>query len=267
MSFTTPEHPTQGQDQAAPDPTAAAPSPAPAAPTPAGAGPWATDLAQRFQDESTRGAVDQFIREKVQPYTTQLEQKAAASEDALRLWTAFEQNPLDAYVAVTTDMFGEDAGAQMLTYLQQQVDKETAEGATAEEAVQTVAQDPRVASAIEWAESQQAEKAYDTELGRIKAAHPEVDEDAFHTFVAGAEGNFDMAYQLYSQFVEKFGPPQTVPEPEPAPEAAPVLGSDTATGQASTTQVQPNGQTIGGAIQDMMNDFRAAREAPPVGSA
>lgn len=255
--------PVEGQDQ---EPTVAAPTPAPAAQTPVGAGPWATDLAQRFQDEGTRSQVDQFIREKVQPYTTQLEQKAAASENALALWSAFEANPLDAYVSVTTDMFGEEVGQSMLTYLQTEVDKQTASGTPQAEAEQNVAQDPRVAAAIEWAEQQQAERAYDAELTRITASHPEVDADSFHTFVAGADGNFDMAYQLYSQFVAKYGPPQQAVEPEPTPEAAPVLGSDTATTQPSTTQTQPRAQTISGAVDDMMNDIRAANQAPPVGT-
>lgn len=256
---------TTGQDQATPDPTLAAAPPAPVVQTPA-PGPWAQDLATRFPDDATRGQVDQFLREKIQPYTTQLEQKAAAGTQAQEFLGAFQTNPLDAYVSVTTDMFGEEAGTAMLTYLQQQVDQQAAEpGVTQEQAVENVATDPRVAAALEFFENTQASQAYDTELARIKAAHPEVDEDSFHTFVAGAEGNFDMAYNLYSQFVTKFGVPQPAADPPPPP--APVLGSDTATAQASTTQVQPRAQTIAGAVDDMMNDFRAAKEAPPVGVA
>ena len=41
-----------------------------------GSGPWANDLSSTFEDESIRTQVDSFLREKVQPYVTQLEQRS-----------------------------------------------------------------------------------------------------------------------------------------------------------------------------------------------
>jgi hypothetical protein len=269
MSFTDPQaQPAPGQDpQTTPDPTIAAPSvpsPIPAAPpaSQAAPAPWTSDLNAIFADEATRGQVDQYLRTKVQPYTTQLEQKAAVSEQANRLWQGFETDPIDTYVAVTTELFGEQAGVQMLEQLQQQQAAQQQPGQQAQPAAQI---DPRLQSVIDYVENQQTNQQYEQNMTSITAQHPDVDPDLFHPFVAAAGGDFNEAYNLYTayqaQFQTKFG--VQLPA-EPAPVAPAVMGSDTAAAQSSATPTAPRKQTLDEAINDFMSEQRTNREAPPV---
>lgn len=260
MSVTVPEGttPPAGQDQQPPETTP------PAAPAPViGTGPWAADLAAQFTDAEIRGQVDQFMRERVQPHTTKLEQEVAASKDAMNLWKQFEENPVDAYVAVTHELFGEDAAQKLLAQLQ------------AEQAQQPVAPqqqpnfdpaaDPRIAAALQYIEEQQNTAVYDGELERIKTAHPEIDTDLLHPFIAAAEGNFDNAVELYTEWLSRLTPAETGEEAATTEQQAapPALGSDTGAAP-STTPVEPRKQSINEAIDEWAAELRANKEAPPV---
>lgn len=250
--------------EAAPQP-AAPETPAPAAPAPA-SGPWAQDLAQTFEDEAVRGQVDQYLRTKVQPHITQLEQQAAANADAQRLWDALSSDPYDAYVQITNEMFGEEAGQAILGALQGEQGPEAQQ--QAEQYVAQQAQtDPRLAAAAEWVEQQQAQQYYDAELARVQNDHPDVDPEMFHPFVAAADGNFEEAYSLYTgwlaQYNEKHGTPPTEPE---TPQAPPVVGSGEAAAGTSALPTEPKKQSLNDAIDDWMSEQRASKEAPPVGS-
>lgn len=262
MSTTAPEQPEQGQDPQ--EPTTAAPAaPAPAVPTPAGDGPWAQDLATRFPDPAQRATVDEFLRSTVQPYTTQLEQRAQANERATKLWGDLETAPLDTYVAVTNEMFGEDAANALLATLQEQMNE--AEAGTPEATEPVVSADPRLADALEWVENQRNQAYYDGEINRLKTTpdYSDVKVDYIHPFVAAAGGDFDQAVVLYREFVQQFGQePTTAAAVEAAPQA---LGSDTQAAQASSTPVEQKKQTIGEAIEEFVRETRP-NAAPPVGS-
>src|SRR5436190_4659206 len=70
--------------------------------------PWSSDLQERISDADVRAQVDQYVRDTVQPYVTQLEQGSAEDRFARKLWNDFTENPADTYIAVTREMFGED---------------------------------------------------------------------------------------------------------------------------------------------------------------
>lgn len=251
--------PAPGQDQQ-PAPT----TPAPAAPV-IGDGPWRADLEALIEDPTYRAKVDQFLRDKVQPHTTKLEQQVAAQKDAVRLYSAFEEDSTAAYVAVTNDLFGEERAQEILAYLQQHL------GATpAPEQIPGQTQmplDPRMQQAIDYVENQQNEAFYAKEIARVTEANPDVVEHLLHPFVAAANGDFDQAVELYHSAAADFASRFTnQPEGEPAPVAPAVVGSDTATAQASTTPVEPKKQTMNEAIDSFMAEQRANREAPPVGT-
>lgn len=269
MSLTAPEQPAQGQDpQVTPDPTPAAapPAAAPVAPSPAsGSGPWANDLNQTFADEAVRGQVDEFLRSKVQPYTTQLEQKAAQNQEAQRLHQAFADNPIDAYVQVTNELFGEEAAQVLLADIQKQLDQPAPTPEPGQPQAAPV--DPRVQSLLDWAEQKQINEHYETQIERVSAEHPEIDVDLFHPFVAAASGDFDQAYGMYSTWLAEYGQKYgAAPEVTPATPPPAVLGSDTGAAQPSNTPVEPKNQTIGEAIEDFVRESRLS-VAPPVGSA
>jgi predicted RNA-binding Zn ribbon-like protein len=87
------------------DPTPTAPEPA----APAPSGPWANDLTSHFEDPSERARVDAFLRETVQPHVTRIEQERAQLKPAEQLYADLVENPADTYVALTEELFGEDA--------------------------------------------------------------------------------------------------------------------------------------------------------------
>ena len=263
---------TAVQDQAAEtNPTSAQgtpPAPTQTAPAsaPAGDGPWANDLATLFPDAAQRAAVDDFVRSRVQPYTTQLEQRAAQAEDAVRLYTDLTTSPIETYVAITNELFGEQEGQAMLEFLQNQVNDQQQQQTQTPQ--QTVA-DPRIEAIIDWVEAKQTNEYYDSELARIKSEHPELVDKLFHPFVAAADGNFDNAYSLYEQWQKDYAEASGNLFPngqQPPSPAAPVMGSDTNASQASNVPVEPRKQTLDEAIAEFAREAAEARQAPPIGS-
>ena len=283
MSFTASEQTPEGvQDQqAAPDPTPAATPPAPAAPTPVSSqGPWSSDLAQVFEDEAVRGQVDSFLREKVQPYTTRLEQQARVNEQATNLWQNFETDPINTYVQVTHELLGEELANEFLEFAQNRLNGQQQEPAPTPtpEVPQNMTLTPEQQAAIEWSQQQQVKEYYGQQLAELKAKPENKDlvdlKDAkgnsviehIHPWVQVAGGDFDQAAQLLRGFVQEYGVPQSAMPEIPTPPAPNVFGSDTATAQPSNTPVEQPKQTINEAIDSWMVEQREARSAPPMGA-
>lgn len=274
MSLTAPEQPSaEGQDpQVTPDPTAAAQPPAPAAPTPAAPqpGPWANDLNAIFTDESTRGQVDQFLREKVQPYTTKLEQQASQSQDASRLWNDLNENPVDTYVAITEEMFGADVAQQLLGQIQQQLTEQQQQAPQTQQGnpLDSLGLDPdQLRAVVDYVQNQQTSDYYEQQIQAIQQdpQYADVDTNLLHPFVAAADGDFAQGVELYrqsaAQFQSKFAPAPPAEEQTPPPN---VLGSDTAT--VGTPPTIPQKQSLGEAIEEFARENRS-NPAPPVGTA
>lgn len=263
------------------DPTTTVAPAAPDAPTPAASGPWSQDLATYFEDESARTTADRFVREKVQPYITRVEQQARGNEQALNLWNNFEADPINTYVQVTHELLGEELANEFLEFAQQKLNGQEQQQQpvpTQEEVQQQMALSPEDQAAIEWARSQQVKDYYAEQMSILKAKPENQDlletKDAkgnsviehIHPWVKVAEGDFDRAAALLRGFVQEYGVPQSpipaIPDP-PAPNA---FGSDTATSQASTTPTEPKQQSINDAIDDFMREDRERRAAPPMGA-
>jgi hypothetical protein len=203
---------------------------------------------------------------------TQLEQQAAQARDAVRLWDNLNADPIDTYVSMTTEMFGEDAGSAVLGQLQQILNGQPAPAAPQgqQQAPSPQEMDPRLAAVVEFVEQQQNNTYYEGQIERVAQEHPEVDTDLFHPFVAAANGDFNQAVELYNTWLvnygEKYGS-AAIPVPAAtAPPAPAVLGSDTGTAQTSTTPVEARKQTLDEALNDFMAEQRANRAAPPVGT-
>jgi len=215
---------------------------------------------------STGDQVDQFLREKVQPYTTQLEQKSAQATDATRLWNDLNAQPVDTYVAITEELFGPEVAQQLLAQVQTQLEQNQ-QPAPPGEAPQTPTPDPRLEAVLQYVENQQSNQYYDSQLQTITAdpQYTDVDTALLHPFVAAADGDFARGIEMYREaalgFHAKYAPATA---PPPTPEAPNVIASDTATG--STPPVVPQKESLGEAIEAVAREWRTA-PAPPVGTA
>lgn len=265
MSLTAPEQPdATGQDPAAqPAPTPAAATP----PAPVGDGPWAQDLALLFEDESTRTRVDQFLRTKIQPHTTKLEQDLAAQRDAVELWSQLTDAPADAYADITQQLLG-DAAGPVLEYIKQLQEQPAAPEQQPGEAPV----DPRIAEVLQDYENRKAETYYDQEFARVLAAAPdltdtnpdvqEAKQRLYHMCVNQEGGDFDKALALYRATAAPFGAPAPAAVPDPA--APPAIGSDAGGANPSAAPTEKKYGSLDEAINDFMAEQRAAKQAPPV---
>lgn len=250
-------------------------TPQPVAEASGGQGPWARDLEAVFSDPATRGQVDQFLREKVQPHTTQLEQRVAQSDDAMNLWTNLQENPYDTYVAMTSQMFGEEAADQVLQALtgalgpeaQQAAESAVVEAAPPSPPPQVPPHDARMQNMLDAFERQEAEKVYETDLEATVLSNPDLDPELLreniHAFVAAADGDFVQAAGMYRAFTQRFGAPTTAQE---VAEAAPptVGGEGSASGGTPTI---PAKQSWDDAFSEFGQEIRASNAPPPVGPA
>lgn len=235
-----------------------------------GSGPWTDDLASTFEDEGMRSQVDAFLRDKVQPYVTQLEQRSKPSEEmeiAGQLYSDLREDPGSTYLAITEELFGTEASTAIQAALAESfgIEEEgdtTGPGPNAEEADL----DPRVARLLAKDEEREAREAYDNALAQVKAKDPELDVELFHPFVVSAEGDMASAYQGYKEWIgkarEHFGPQLSDEEVAAAAKAAqgpPVIGSDVRS--PTTPPVQKRYSSMDQAIDDFLDEERSA---PPV---
>lgn len=230
-----------------------------------GSGPWTNDLASTFEDEGIRTQVDTFLRDKVQPYVTQLEQRSKPSpEDELgiQLYNDLREDPSSTYLAITEELFGEDGALAIQRALAESFGVELEdEPASAQPSGDL---DPRVARAVEHIERQEAREAYDSALTELKGQDPELDEELFHPFVVAADGDIQTAYRGYKQWSDRvkstYAPAEEGAELDVSAAAPPVIGSDV---QAPTAPpVQKTYESFDDAMDDFLADVRGG--APPV---
>lgn len=252
------------------------------------ASPWQDDLAAAFEDEGTRTAVDEFLRGKVQPYVTQLEQKTAPNRDADRLYSNFQEDPQGTYIAVTRELFGPEAAQRAIDAINRGEDPEEAVAEQQAEAGNETPEfqvdydelPPEVREAVEAVNEQRQEAAFERELARVKEDNPEVefDDELFYPFISAAEGDLDLAAVNYAAWLEKaadkFSP--EVPDEistEAAEAEAERQQEETPPQTLSTKQggsagaappQQAQGQTLDEAITEWLAEERAKGGDAPV---
>lgn len=247
-----------GNDPTAAEPTApAAPETPPAQPAPAlQPGPWSADLEAAFEDPSLRQQVDGFLREKVQPRVTQLETQFAERKAAHELYDDLSGDESDqALMQVIAELHDPEIAqkfAELLT---------PAQPAPETPAPPQAELPPEVQEMIAERQAQKEAEDYDNELARVKGLHPELIDDEFHPFVAGAEGDFDRALESYkvwqAQARERYGaPPQ--PTPDPSDTAPAPLTSE----NPAAPPVQPKFDSISDALDAFMDEQRGGGPAP-----
>jgi hypothetical protein len=242
-----------------PAPVAAVEPPAAPAPTPPAAdAPWSKDLAATFQDEVVRTQVDSFLRGHVQPHVTQVEQQYAP---ARKLWEDLQgDDSVETYVDAARQLYGDEVADVIESTLAAQLaEPDPPAGDPPPAAVLT----PEQQANHEWIQAQRVESEYNSELARVKEAgvvltSPQK-EAWFANFVVGAEGNFDEAARRWEASglanVPDAAPAPVVPAANPAP---PTLGD----GGGPVLPTEKKYASISDAVDDAMDDLRAAREAP-----
>lgn len=252
------ETPAEPSGQAA-EPAPAAPAPQP--PAPAGDSPWAADLAGIVPDEALRGNVDGYLREKWQPRVTQLEQQVAASRDASRLYEDLRESPVETYLAMTEQLFGEEA----LTHAQQMFAIEQAnQEAAAAQGTEAPPMDPRLQALLDREEQAQREAAYAQELATIRAQDPELQDEIFHPFVIAADGDFTAAHESYRAFVAQakqlYGGAAVESTPPPT-----VVGTESA--GTTAPPIAPRFDSLDAALDDTLDEMNGRKSITPVGAA
>lgn len=257
-----PDEPVAG-DPATPEvtPEPAAVTPPEPVPTPAaGDAPWSQDLVSLFPDEAVRGQVDQYLRTKVQPHTTKLEQQVAAAQNATALYTDLQADPVGTFTAIGEQLFEDEQVAALKAALGIE---EPAAPITPAAAPITPAMDPRLEALLAREEERERQQHWDTETQRIGI--PAEQHRLLAPFVVAAEGDFDAAKAAYDQYVADFtaahgAPPAAEP---PAPVAPGVLGTGDGGGGAPVP-VEPKYDSLDAAFDATMDEIRAARSAPAV---
>lgn len=261
-------------------------------------GPWQADIQATFTDPQVAQTVDAFLRSKVQPRMTQLEQTIANSENARQLWDAFQENAPAAYAAITRELYGEEAAQAALETLEQRLNGQPQTPPPAEPVTETPqpaapAYDPSTMLSPEevqaWRHEQEL-RAYDAAIEEItsRPENADIDPNRLHTFVAAADGDFDEAIQRYradtAQVLIQYGldpstatPAQVdratqIAESEAAGGAPPVVGNDaggaTPSATPTVTDYAAQGlspqQALHKAIEDAAAQTRRNATAPPI---
>lgn len=226
-------------------------------------GPWQSDLAEFFSDADTRNQVDSFLRQKVQPHVTRLEQDRSVDQAAQQLYRDLNDDPIATYLALSEEIYGPEATEAVRTSLQSFYDQQETPPA-AETTEPPAPLDPRVEALLQKEAKAEAEKAYAAELARVKGDdNPDGVVDAwFHPFVVTAEGDFDAALTGYKQWLADAGvqTPASTQVTEPTVPAPAVIGSDVTPG--TPPPVQKTYGSLDEAFEDYFAEQRAAAPAP-----
>lgn len=249
-------------------------------PAQAGTAPWTADLESRFPDPDQRAAVDAYLRETQQPRMTQLEQQVAEARDAQNLFDQFREDPNGTFIAVTEQLYGEDARDRLISALNGE------QGAPAQQAAQeqVAAASQQVAEQAPSALSDEHRKLLDefandrnlkmyaeaigkaideSGMDQVHAAHAN---QHVHDYVAAAEGDIAEGIRRYQAAFSGLQLP-TVADPDPVTGAAPPVLD----GTAGSSVAPPTQRKI--SFKDAFAEFQTELEhsnrpvAPPVGVA
>lgn len=239
-----------------------------------GATPWAADLESRFEDETTRTAVDAYLRETWQPRMTKLETDFAETEAARRLFEDLNgEQAADTFMAVTEAMFGEEHAQKVLAALSPETPEETpvvtpetpAPAAETPAPLNLDALPPEVRAVVEAHQAQERSAAWNTEVDRVKAEHfgenpDDFRADEFALSVVACEGDINKGLEHYNdRMATLFPAPVETPAETPPPAA---LGTQPGAGGGSAdAPVTETYATLDDALDSLVKDMAAP--APP----
>lgn len=227
-------------------------------------GPWAKDLEAAFTDPEMQRTVDAFLREKVQPHVTRMEQNVAELADAKVLMDDLINRPGETFLALTEELFGQDKAASVYDALQTGavVEKPDGEGGTDLVVTDASALDPETKALLAELKADKDRAVYDNAIADTVTKYADtvkIVPDLFHPFVHTADGDLDKAAGAYKAFYDRFATEFGVVTPPPAalPGAPPTLGGESASG-GTTPPVEKHYDSIGDALDDWFNEQRSA---------
>lgn len=256
------------QVEEAPEAAAAPPTPADGAPAPAepGPSPWQSDLEAAFEDPDLRSRVDEYLRQNVQPYVTQLEQKSAPIRDANRLWESFHEDPAATFEQVAREIHGDEAAERIIAALNGEVEEEDDEDYGElfdDEDDEGSGQEypPEIQALIEERQRQQYEQVLDGVKEQLEEDGLPFHRKQFEPYIVAHDGNLDEAITAYREWIgeakELFG--IKVPRPEDIP-PPPAINSETRAGGSLTPPVEETYNSLDDAVDAF---FKEQRTAPP----
>lgn len=237
--------------------------------------PWAANIRATFTDPAMQDAVDDFLATTVQPHVTKLEQQTAGLTEAKALYDDLQSDPTSTYVALTQELFGDDAAEAVVAALQPG-DEKPAE--TPENDGSQLNLDDETREVLDELKAKRRQKEYDNAIEQFRLGEATDPEQAqrgdivpklFHPFVAGSGGDLEAAYGAYKQWLSEskqtFGDQSQTGDlnPDEVPDLPPpnTLGKGDA-GATTAPPVQPQYRSIGDAIDDVWSDLAVG--APPV---
>lgn len=257
------EEVVEGAGENAPEtPPVEAAEPA-AEPAPPGPSPWQSDLEAAFEEPEVRSRVDEYLRSKVQPYVTQLEQQSAPNRDANRLWESFHEDPLATYEQVTREVLDEERAERIAAILRgEEPDEDDGYGDwddDEDEDEGTQQYPPEIQELIEERQRQQYESVLEDVKTKLEEEGVPFHRQQFEPYIVAHDGNLDKAVASYREWVgeakELFG--IKVPKPEDIP--PPAINSDTRAGSV-TPPVEESYNSLDDAVDAF---FKEQNTAPP----
>lgn len=248
----------------------AASAPEAVAPAQPGPGPWAGDFAEYFgENQEVRTAADRYMREKVQPHITELEQHPSR-----QLYADMLEDFEGTVAGLLGEVYDEDTQNAFVEWMAERVEggEPPAEQPAAAAAEAQPQRSPEDQELLEWARQKrqqeqetaaqaEASEHYKTELARVKQlpGGETIIDELFYPFVAAADGDLDAALEGWKKYGgdlrAKFGIPE--PEPKPAPH---VLGGDGP--PSGTPPTEKKYESLDDALDDTLAEMRARRQAP-----
>ena len=277
MSEGTPldETPVDDPTPETPEAPAVEEVPAAEADVPAADTPWANDLAEIFADDSTRSQVDEFLRSKIQPYITKLEQESAPDRNAARLWDAFHSDPIATYEQVTREIYGEEEADRIMSAVRNQVDEEDLSDVDIDDELSDVSDEdtinmdklpPEVREFVEEGLREKERQQYDALLSDVEKEMAAMDPPVpfkstqFEPYLIAYDGDLDAAKAAYVEWVNEARQTFGLNLPKPGElQPPPTIGSDT---QSAGGGAPPQQETYA-SFDDAIDSFFAEQKQPP----
>lgn len=230
---------------------------------PTNTAPWAADLAATFTDPEIQAQVDGFMREKVQPRVTQLEQQVAGLSDAQEYYNDLTTDPGKTWVSLTHEILGDDLAGKVLAALSDETPAEPAAATTATTTETPSGLAPEDQQFLAKMREKEAKAEYSAQVEAFvtEKADPSLKSRWFHPFVAAAGGNLEVAYGGYKEWVEDFKAGNTTATPaeaaaETAADPPPTLNSGA--GGAAQVPTVKKYRSMDDAIDDVWKDMAGA---------
>ena len=228
--------------------------------------PWSNDITEAFEDEAVRQQVDQFMRDKYQPYVTKLETDSVENRKANNLWNQITEDPRATFEQIARELNPRTADAVIRAFNGEEVPEANDPEPDEDEAIWEMSDLPKeVREMVEAHKENELQSLWDTELDKVKKSFEnnkdvEFDEDLFFPFISAADGDFDEAatrYEnWYSQTQEKLG----IKLPE-VPDDPPPTTINSASRQTQAPPQEKKYDSLDAALDDFLE---SEKQPPPV---